>query len=260
MMSRIYVLKIGGSIIENDDKLDHFLENFSKIEHPTVLVHGGGKIASQVADKLGFASKMVEGRRVTDDDMLDIVTMTYGGLVNKKLVARLQSRNMNAIGLTGADGNLIRSVKRPVENGVDYGWVGKPVKVNATLLSRLIHDGYTPVIAPLTHDQEGQLFNTNADTMANAISSALVDFFEVHTVFCFELAGVLRDIEDEGSIIRTINQKSFADLKADKVIHSGMIPKLENALLAIASGVKTVRIMNYKDISRLDSDAGTIIS
>jgi acetylglutamate kinase len=259
-MAKIYVLKIGGSIIEDDEKLNHFIEAFSKIEHPTVLVHGGGKIASQIAEKLGFASKMVEGRRVTDDDMLDIVTMTYGGLVNKKLVARLQARKMDAIGLTGADGNLIRSVKRPIENDVDYGWVGKPVQVNASLLSKLITEGYTPVVAPLTHDQEGQLFNTNADTMANAISSSLVDHFEVHTVFCFELAGVLRDINDEGSLIRNINQKSFAELKAEKVIHSGMIPKLENALLAIDSGVKSVRIMNFKDISKLESDAGTIIS
>ncbi len=248
-MEKVHVIKVGGAVIEDEEKLSVFLDSFSAISEKKILIHGGGRVATEIGKKLGIHPKMVEGRRVTDDETLDLVTMVYGGLVNKKLVARLQRMGQNGIGLTGADGSLIVSKRRAIKDGVDYGWVGDPVKVNVTIVSDLLNAGLIPVIAPLTHDGQGQLFNTNADTMAGVMAKSLVDQYDVFLHMTFELDGVLKDVNDPASLIMEMKRNDFNGYRADGVIHSGMIPKLENAFEAIDSGVSQVRICKYDQVN-----------
>ncbi len=240
-MEKLTVIKVGGKIVEEEATLAQLLDGFSKIEGRKVLVHGGGRSATAMATRLGIESKMVNGRRITDEETLKVVTMVYAGLVNKNIVARLQSMNVNALGLTGADLNYMRSDKRPVKD-VDYGFVGDVKEVNADLLADLIHKGVVPVLAPLTHDKKGNMLNTNADTIAAEAAKALTKHFEVTLVYCFEKKGVLRDENDDESVISEITRPMFEKYVADGVIQGGMIPKLENSFDAIHAGVSRVVI------------------
>lgn len=241
MREKLTVIKVGGKIVEEDATLNRLLDDFAAVEGHKVLVHGGGRSATKLAAQLGIESKMVNGRRITDAETLKVVTMVYGGLVNKNIVAGLQARGVNALGLTGADMNVIRSVKRPVQE-VDYGFVGDVEKVDASLLSDLIHKGVVPVMAPLTHDGKGHMLNTNADTIAGETAKALSEFFDVTLVFCFEKKGVLRDENDDDSVIPQITPDEFRCYVEDGVIQGGMIPKLENSFAAIHAGVTEVVI------------------
>ena len=228
--------------MEDEQQLTRLLRDFSAIEGRKILVHGGGRKATKMAERLGIETKMVEGRRITDADMLEVVTMVYGGLVNKNLVARLQANGVNALGLTGADANAIRSHKRPLKNGVDYGFVGDVDQADGEMLGRLIEAGITPVMAPLTHDGEGHILNTNADTIASETAKALANLYDVTLIFSFEKKGVLRNPDDDDSVIATINHADFARYKADGTISGGMLPKIENALNAVDAGVSKVII------------------
>ena len=229
-------------MVEDELQLSQLLKDFSAIEGRKILVHGGGRKATKMAERLGIETKMVDGRRITDADMLEVVTMVYGGLINKNLVARLQANGVNALGLTGADANAIRSHKRPLKNGVDYGFVGDVDQANGEMLGRLIEAGITPVIAPLTHDGEGHILNTNADTIASETAKALADLYDVTLIFSFEKKGVLSNPDDDDSVIATINHADFARYKADGTISGGMLPKIENALNAVDAGVAKVII------------------
>ena len=240
-MDKLTIIKVGGKIVEEEATLRKLLQDFSALEGYKILVHGGGRSATKIASQLGIESQMVEGRRITDAETLKVVTMVYGGLVNKNIVAGLQSLNVNALGLTGADMNLIRSEKRPVTT-VDYGYVGDVKEVNATLLVSLIKQGIVPVLAPLTHDKEGNMLNTNADKIAGEAAKALAKHFEVTLMFCFEKKGVLRDENDDNTLIPLINRNTFTQLVTEGIIQGGMIPKLENSFQAIEAGVKEVII------------------
>ena len=240
-MDKLTIIKVGGKIVEEEATLRKLLQDFSALEGYKILVHGGGRSATKIASQLGIESQMVEGRRITDAETLKVVTMVYGGLVNKNIVAGLQSLNINALGLTGADMNLIRSEKRPVTT-VDYGYVGDVKEVNATLLVSLIKQGIVPVLAPLTHDKEGNMLNTNADTIAGETAKALATSFDVTLVYCFEKKGVLRDENDDNTLIPLINRNTFTQLVTEGIIQGGMIPKLENSFQAIEAGVKEVII------------------
>ncbi len=240
-MEKLTLIKVGGKIVEEEKSLNQLLVDFSNVPGYKILVHGGGRSATQLAAKLGVETQMVNGRRITDKEMLKVVTMVYGGLVNKNIVAHLQKLDINAIGLTGADMNLIRSVKRPVKE-VDYGYVGDVAEVNAGLLSAFIQEGLVPVIAPLTHDKQGNLLNTNADTIAGEVAKALAAYFEVTLVYCFEKKGVLSDENNEDSVIPEINYSTFLRYVERGIIKDGMIPKLENSFQAIEAGVKEVII------------------
>ena len=240
-MDKLTLIKVGGKIVEEEATLAQLLTDFASIEGFKVLVHGGGRSATKIAAQLGIESQMVNGRRITDAETLKVVTMVYGGLVNKTIVAGLQAMDVNALGLTGADMNLMRSVKRPVKD-VDYGFVGDVKEVNADLLATLIRQGIVPVLAPLTHDKEGHLLNTNADTIAGEAAKALAKHFDVTLVYCFEKKGVLADENDDDSVIPTINRTDFAEYVSTGVIQGGMIPKLENSFEAIDAGVKQVVI------------------
>lgn len=247
-MSKIYVIKIGGNVIDNPSATQKFLSDFASIKESKILVHGGGKIATQVAEKLGVATQMIDGRRITDEPMLDVVTMVYGGLVNKKVVAQLQALNCNAIGLMGADAGVILAKKRPV-GVIDYGFAGDIEQVNATQLLAFLNQDLTPIVAPLTVDAQGQILNTNADTMASAIATALAKAgAEVNLVYCFEKKGVLLDPEDEDSVITDINKEKYVQLKADGIVSKGMIPKLDNAFAALNEGVKEVHIIHADNV------------
>lgn len=246
-MEKLTLIKVGGKIVEEEATLRQLLHDFSAVEGYKVLVHGGGRSATKIAGQLGIESKMVNGRRITDADMLKVVTMVYGGLVNKNIVAGLQALGVNALGLTGADMNLMRSDKRPVKD-VDYGFVGDVKEVNAALLASLIHQGIVPVLAPLTHDGQGNMLNTNADTIAGEAAKALARHFDVTLVFCFEKKGVLRDEQDDESVIPSIDRTAFEKYVHDGVIQGGMIPKLENAFEALDAGVKEVVITRASEI------------
>lgn len=248
-MEKLTLIKVGGKIVEVPETLQQLLRDFSSIEGYKVLVHGGGRSATKVAAQLGIESKMVNGRRITDADMLNVVTMVYGGLVNKNIVAGLQSLGINALGLTGADMNIMRSDKRPVKD-VDYGFVGDVKEVNADLLSSLIRQGIVPVLAPLTHDKQGHMLNTNADTIAGEAAKALAKYFDVTLMFCFEKKGVLRDENDDDSVIPEINREAFKEYVEAGIIQGGMIPKLENAYQAIDAGVKEVIITQASEIHK----------
>ena len=241
MKEKLTLIKVGGKIVEEEASLQQLLDDFAAIEGRKVLVHGGGRSATRLAERLGIQNRMVNGRRITDIETLQVVTMVYGGLVNKNIVAGLQARGINALGLTGADMDVIRSVKRPVKD-IDYGFVGDVEQVNATLLSNLIARGVVPVMAPLTHDGQGRMLNTNADTIAGETAKALASLFDVTLVYCFEKKGVLRDENDDDSVIPTITPAEFKQLVADGVIQGGMIPKLENSFEALDAGVSEVVI------------------
>lgn len=241
MRDKLTIIKVGGKIVEEKESLDSLLRDFAAIDGFKLLVHGGGRSATKVAAQLGIETLMIDGRRVTDDAMLDVVTMVYGGLVNKKVVARLQSLGIDALGMTGADMDIIHSHKRPVKS-VDYGWVGDVDRVNGEALSALLRSGVVPVIAPLTHDGEGHLLNTNADTMGGETAKGLAPFFDVSLVYCFEKPGVLRDENDDESVIAEIDPALFASLKEEGIVTGGMLPKLENAFNALDAGVSEVVI------------------
>ena len=241
MKAKLTVIKVGGKIVEEENSLQKLLNDFAAIEGPKVLVHGGGRSATKIATQLGIESKMVNGRRITDAEMLRVVTMVYGGLVNKNIVAGLQARGINAIGLTGADMSVILSDIRPVKD-IDYGFVGDVKQVDGERLAALIQSGIIPVMAPLTHDGKGNILNTNADTIAGETAKGLAPYFDVTLIYCFEKKGVLRDETDDNSLIADINRKQFAELVEQGVIQGGMIPKLENAFQAIDAGVKEVII------------------
>ena len=272
----IQVIKIGGGVLENEAQRDAFLRQFAAIEGPKILVHGGGRLATTMADRLGVETHMIDGRRVTDKETLDIVTMVYGGLVNKQVVAQLQTMGVNAIGMTGADGGWMKAVKRPIKNGIDYGYVGDVVEVNGAHLRTLLDNGLTPVIAPITYSAEGLLLNTNADTVASQTAIAMAEAMRregdrapqksadfsgtpqargnVQLTFCFEKAGVLSNPDDESSLIARITPETYNQLKADGIISGGMIPKIDNAFAAIEHGVQSVRITHASNLQ-----GGTII-
>ncbi|MFM8912003.1 MAG: acetylglutamate kinase [Flammeovirgaceae bacterium] len=241
-MNKLYVIKIGGNVLDDEPSLKKFLKDFASIQAPKILIHGGGKIATKLGDQLGIQSEYVKGRRITDAPTLDLVTMVYGGLVNKQIVAQLQEWHCNAMGVTGADGNLIKAVKRPVGE-VDYGFVGDitPDSVNSTLLYFLLKQNVIPVFAPLTY-ANGTMLNTNADTIASVLAISLSKHFDVRLIFCFEKMGVLRDVQNEKSVITTLNKTLYENLLKGGAFHDGILPKLENAFNAIQSGVKEVLI------------------
>lgn len=255
-MEKLTIIKVGGKIVEEENTLKQLLERFSKIEGKKVLVHGGGRSATALATKLGIESKMVDGRRITDAETLKVVTMVYAGLVNKNIVANLQALGLNALGLTGADMNYMRSDKRPVKT-VDYGFVGDVKEVNASLLADLISKDVVPVLAPLTHDKKGNLLNTNADTIAGEAAKALAQYFDVTLTYCFEKKGVLRDENDDDSVIAEINPQLFQEYVEKGIIQGGMIPKLENSFAAINAGVSKVVITKADE---LGNDSGTVIT
>ena len=256
MKEKLTLVKVGGAIVEDELQLAQLLNDFGAIEGRKVLVHGGGRRATQVASRLGIESQMVNGRRITDEQMLEVVTMVYGGLVNKQVVARLQANGINAIGLTGADANVIRSHKRPLKDGIDYGFVGDVDQADGEMLSKLIDEGITPVMAPLTHDGEGHILNTNADTIASETAKALAPYYDVTLIFSFEKKGVLRNPDDDDSVIPTITRANFILNKEDGTISGGMLPKIENALSAIDAGVSRVIITLA---TAIDGQHGTII-
>ena len=257
----LYIIKIGGNIVDDEKTLSSFLSSFVKVRGRKILVHGGGKIATKIGDSLGIESKYVDGRRITDADTIDLVTMVYGGLINKKIVARLQALNCNAIGITGADANLIPASKRPVVE-IDFGWVGD---VNSSQIKMenwqlLLENALTPVIAPLTHDGKGNILNTNADTMAQEVAKALSPFYDVQLIYSFEKEGVLLDVNNENTLIPSINQATYRKLKEDNKIFAGMIPKLDNAFEALKSGVKKVIIGKAEKLEQLiNGNSGTSI-
>ena len=255
-MEKITIVKVGGAVVEDEAQLTQLLKDFAAIEGKKVLVHGGGRRATKVAAALGIESKMVNGRRITDADMLEVVTMVYGGLVNKNLVARLQAAGVNALGLTGADIDVIRSHKRPIKDGIDFGFVGDVEKANGQMLHTLINAGITPVMAPLTHDGQGHILNTNADTIAGETAKALASYYDVTLIYSFEKKGVLSNPDDDNSVISEITREDFQRYKADGTVAGGMIPKLDNAFDAIDAGVKRVIITLA---TAIDGQHGTVI-
>ena len=257
MKQTLTIVKVGGAVVEDEAQLAQLLKDFSAIPGRKALIHGGGRRATQVAASLGIESKMVGGRRITDAEMLSVVTMVYGGLVNKNLVARLQANGVNALGLTGADIDVIRSHKRPLKDGIDFGFVGDVDRADGQMLSRLIEAGITPVMAPLTHDGQGNILNTNADTIASETAKALASIYDVTLIYSFEKKGVLSNPDDDDSVIPTINRADFERYKADGTISGGMLPKIENALSAIDAGVSQVIITLA---TAIDGHSGTIIS
>ncbi|TLV00285.1 acetylglutamate kinase [Dyadobacter luticola] len=260
MSQSLYIIKIGGNVIDNPEACSAFLNDFAKINAPKILVHGGGKIATQIAASLQIETQMVEGRRITDKPMLDVVTMVYGGLVNKNLVVQLQAAGCNAIGLTGADGGIIRSVKRPVKT-IDYGFVGDIEEVNGTQINALLTSRLIPVIAPLTYSSEGLLLNTNADNMASGTAVAMSQFFKTKLIYCFEKKGVLSDPDDDNAVISSLTPPTYADYKSTGVINKGMIPKLDSSFAALEAGVSTVTICHAADLLQaVEGLAGTIIT
>lgn len=260
-MEKLHVIKIGGNVIDSDQACLAFLKDFSAVEGKKILVHGGGKIATSVGNKLGVESKYIDGRRITDSETIDLVTMVYGGLINKKLVSLLQSFSCNAFGITGADGNLIPATKRAVKQ-VDYGWVGDVDTncIDAEKWRQLLDANYVPVVAPLTHDGMGHLLNTNADTIASVLAVAMAKLYEVSLIFCFEKEGVLADITDENSVIPTLNPEKYLSLKKSEKLFSGILPKIENAFDAIKNGVRKVVIGNSVKLTALiNGAAGTTL-
>lgn len=259
-MDKILIIKIGGNIIDDEQKLSAFLDDFAKIPGHKILVHGGGKLATRLAEQMNLPQQLVEGRRITDAGTLKIVTMVYAGYINKNIVAQLQSGGCDAIGLSGADGNSILAHKR-VHASMDYGFAGDIDEVNASFFQSLLQGGLTPVIAPITHDKKGQLLNTNADTMAQELAKSLAPYFDVSLIYSFEKEGVLKDVNDNNSLIRKIDRPGYSKLKAEGAIFAGMIPKLDNAFQALDSGVGRVIIGRAEKIHQLISaESGTIIS
>lgn len=255
MKEKITVIKVGGKIVEEQKSLDNLLDSFAAIEGKKILIHGGGRSATRIAEALGIESRMVNGRRITDSETLKVVTMVYGGLVNKNIVAGLQARSVNALGLTGADCNIIRAYKR-IDAEIDWGFVGDVDSVDGAMLAKLISEGVVPIMAPLTHDGNGHLLNTNADTIAAETARAISPYFEVTLTFCFEHPGVMRNPDDSASLIPQIDSSSYKELLADGIISGGMIPKIDNAFNALKGGVSEVIITRADAI---DGKSGTHI-
>ena len=274
-MDKLFIIKIGGDIINDEEKLSPFLKTFAAIKEKKVLIHGGGKLATKLADDLGIPQQKIEGRRVTDAETLKIVTMIYAGLINKNIVAQLQANNCNAIGLSGVDGNIITAHKRlfinpPLGDGgispplgderTDYGFVGDIDSIHTDLLQTLLDQNMTIVLAPITHNKEGQLLNTNADTLAQEIARAFCSFYDVHLIYTFERAGVLRDVEDETSVLKLLTVTEYKELREKQTIFAGMIPKLDNAFTALQMGVKKVIIGRAENLDDLiNGSSGTTI-
>ena len=258
-MSKLYIIKIGGNVIDDEVVLGSFLKSFAAVNGHKILVHGGGKIATSIAEKLNIDQQLIDGRRITDAATLKVITMVYAGLINKSIVASLQANSCNALGLTGADGNLIQSHKR-VHPSVDYGFVGDVDVVNGRFLEMLLREHLVPVVAPLTHDHQGQLLNTNADTIAQEISKTMSKMFDITLIYCFEKNGVLKSIDNENSVIRQMNLNDYQTMRSTGAIYAGMIPKLDNAFSALDNGIKKVIIGNSAFLHQLISeDAGTVI-
>ncbi len=256
-MEKLSIIKIGGNIIEDETSLNSFLKLFANLEGKKILVHGGGKRATHIASKLGIKSKMINGRRITDAETLEVITMVYGGLVNKNIVAKLQSLNIDAIGLTGADINSIRSEKRPIKE-VDFGFVGDVKQVASDSIDKLIKADFTPIFCAITHDGNGQLLNTNADTIASTIAVGMSKIYETSIYYCFELNGVLRHFNDKNSVVKVINSKTYKELLEDKIITDGMIPKLDNCFDALNNGVSKVNIGNTSMLTKENDNFTTI--
>lgn len=256
MKEKLTIVKVGGAVVEDEAQLTRLLKDFIAIEGAKILVHGGGRRATKIAERLGIETKMVDGRRITDAQMLEVVTMVYGGLVNKHVVALLQSLGADAIGLTGADADILRSVKRPLKNGIDYGFVGDVKKADGEKIAHFIGKNLIPVIAPLTHDGQGNMLNTNADTMASETAKAMARLYDVTLIFAFEKPGVLSNPDDDSSMIPVITRQDFERYKADGTISGGMLPKIENALAAVEAGVRQVIITQA---TAIDGQHGTII-
>ena len=259
---KLFVIKIGGNVIDDAGQLDSFLTAFSNISAKKILVHGGGKIATSIGNKLNIQSNYIDGRRITDDETIDLVTMVYGGLVNKKMVAQLQAKHCNALGVTGADANLLPAKKRPVKE-IDYGWVGDldDQDIDAKNWKLFLENDLTPVVAALTHDCNGHVLNTNADTIASVIAVNLSSYYDVKLVFCFEKNGVLLDVEDENSVIDKINNENYLSLKKSNKLFAGILPKIDNAFDAITKGVDEVIIGNSSHLpSLIKGTGGTKIS
>lgn len=252
-MEQLTVIKIGGNVIDNSANLHRFLLDFTALPGHKILVHGGGKVATDLGVSLGVEAKIVEGRRITDIETLRIVTMVYAGLINKNMVAQLQAKGCNAIGLSGADGNIIQAVKRPVVT-IDYGFVGdlQENSVDTNTLSSLLKANLTPVLCAITHDGDGQLLNTNADTIASAVAVAMSAAYETSLVYCFEKKGVLKDVDDDTSLVKEIRSNEFEGLKEAGIVSGGMIPKLHNAFEAIKSGVNAVYIGKADELSLIN--------
>lgn len=248
MKQKLSIVKIGGNVIEDDTALAIFLNAFSRLEGLKILVHGGGKLATQLATRLDIPSNLIDGRRVTDKDTLEVITMVYGGLVNKKIVAKLQAAGINALGLCGADGNSIQAHKRPVKE-IDYGFVGDIDRVNSELLNTLLLSQITPIFCAISHDGEGQLLNTNADTIASEIAIAMTPYFDTILYYCFEKKGVLSNITDANSVVKQLDTYTYNQLKSSGTIADGMLPKLHNCFYALAHKVKKVCL---GDVSMLD--------
>lgn len=261
-MNKLFIIKIGGNVLDDQQLLTAFLKDFASLKEPKILIHGGGKLATKLGNQLGIESNYVNGRRITDAETLDLVTMVYGGLVNKQLVATLQQQGCNALGVTGADGNLIAASKRPVKN-IDYGFVGDiiPAGVNTALLNVLLKQNTVPVFAPLTH-ADGKMLNTNADTIASVLAVALSRHFDVRLIFCFEKKGVLKDVNDAGSVITHLPKKLYDTYLAQGIFADGILPKLENAYAAIDAGVKEVLIGESIDLVKNTGQqtGGTLIT
>lgn len=257
-MQELLVVKIGGNIIDNAAALDAFLRDLASIQQPKILIHGGGKLATELSTRLGIETKMVDGRRITDTETVKVVTMTYAGWVNKTIVAKLQALGTNALGLSGVDAKVIPAVKRPVKD-IDYGWVGDIVAkdVNAGFLNGVLQMQLTPVLAPISSDAEGNLLNINADTIARTVAEAMAGYYQTTLVYCFEKNGLLKDVNDDNSVIGLITTADADSLKATGVISAGMVPKVDNALGAISNGVSKVVIGHAKDIIKIaDGIAG----
>lgn len=256
-MEKLSVVKIGGNVLDNAEKLAAFIEQFAALKGAKILVHGGGKIATELSEKLGIPAQLIDGRRVTTADSLEVVTMVYAGLINKNLVAQLQGLQTNAIGLSGADANLIQAKKR-IHPNIDFGFVGdlEETSVSVQTLKNFLDAGLCPVFSAITHNGQGQLLNTNADTIASAIALALSSFFETTLIYGFEKKGVLEDVANENSVIAHINQEEYIELKNKGLIHSGMLPKLDAAFNALNGGIARVIIGDACEINQLESPAG----
>ena len=248
MKNKISIIKIGGNIIDDEKNLDSFLANFAKIKNTKILIHGGGKIATQLSEKLGIKTIMNEGRRITSTENLDTVCMVYAGLINKKIVSKLQGNDCNALGLSGSDANCILAKKRPT-NPVDYGWVGDVIAINSSTIKMFLSHGITPVFCAISHDGNGQLLNTNADTIAAEIAIAMSKYADTELIYCFEKKGVLADVSNEHSIIENINYKQYLALKENNTIIEGMLPKMENCFNALKNGVSQVVIGSSNTIN-----------
>ena len=257
-MQKLTIVKVGGKVVEEAATLHALLNDFAKLGGHKMLVHGGGRSATRLSERLGIDAQMHQGRRITDLPTLEVVTMVYAGLVNKNIVAALQAMNINALGFTGADLNLIRAVKRPVTT-IDYGFVGDVAAVQTDVAAGLIGQGVVPVVSPITHDGHGQLLNTNADTMASALATALAPLFDVNLVYCFEKPGVMLDQNDNNSVITSLNHIEFKRLQGEGIINEGMIPKLDNGFAAIDAGVKKVIITNIEGLKSGSFGGTTLI-